>query len=229
MSNEVNTQNSRCWNTIGVWGNSQAGRCEKLSSVVHCRNCNEYWEAGRAVFERHVPDSYVEEWTQSLARIKQQVSQLSHSIIYFRLGEEWFSFSTRAFVEVSQIKQIHSIPHQTGSLIKGLVNVGGSVKLCFSLGHVLGVDSSSLQGDQVRQGTYTRFIVVNAEKSEFVFSVDEIGGVYRYDPEELKQVPATVDSSKSRLLLGVININDREVACVDIDKLAQTVEVMVGG
>ena len=229
MNNEVKSQSGRCWNTIGVWGDSQAGRCEKLADVIHCRNCNVYWEAGRAVFERHVPDSYVEEWTRSLASIKQQVSRLSHSIIFFRLGQEWFSFSTRAFVEVSQVRPIHSIPHQSSGLIKGVVNVGGSVKVCFSLSHVLGVDDASLKTESGQVGIYNRFVVVKVENSEFVFPVDEVAGVHRYDPDELKPVPATVETVKARLLLGVLNIGNREVACIDVEKLAQTIEELVGG
>lgn len=216
-----------CWNTIGVWG-SQAPRCEKLKQVVHCRNCKVYWDAGRQVFDRGIPEGYLDQWTQILAGVPEERTKDTLSIIYFRIGEEWFSLSTRYFVEVSQIKSIHRIPHQSGESITGLVNVGGSVRLCFSLSNLLSIKDGSDQ-PKAKHGVYQRYLVIQIDENDFVFPVDEVGGVYRYSAPELKQVPATIDGERAGLLLGVLEIDGNNVACLDAEKLGLAIGAMING
>ena len=206
-----------CWSTIGVWG-TQTPRCEKLQDVIHCRNCKVYWDAGREVFDRSLPEGYLDQWTKTLAGIPEERSKDTLSIIYFRLANEWFSLSSSHFVEVSQIKSAHRIPHQSGGFIIGLVNVGGSVRLCFSLSDLLGVEKSKDEA-QKKYGVYQRYLVVKINDEDFVFPVDEVGGVYRYASSELKQVPATIEPDKASLLLGVLEIEGNNVACLDAEKL----------
>jgi chemotaxis-related protein WspD len=218
---------ANCWNTVGVWG-SQAPRCEKLNEVIHCRNCGVYWDAGRQVFEKSIPEGYIEQWTRIISGELAPVSKTSQSIIYFRIGEEWFSLSTRNFVEVSQLKAIHKIPHQSGKLILGIANIGGAVRLCFSLAFLLGVAQDE-EGKQTNpRGVYKRYLVVKINNEDYVFPVDEVGGVHRYDPDDLKQVPSTIETEKADLLLGMLVIDGKNVACIDANRLAQTFEVMLG-
>lgn len=227
MNETVIPVEASCWNTIGVWG-SQAPRCEKLNEVIHCRNCHVYWDAGRQVFEKRIPEGYLEQWTRVISDDVAPVSKTSQSIIYFRMGEEWFSLSTRNFVEVSQLKSVHKIPHQSGNLIHGVINIGGSVRLCLSLAFLLGVAKSEQGKHLASRGVYKRFLVVQINTKDYVFPVDEVGGVHRYDPEDLKQVPATIEAEKAQLLLGMLDIDNKNVACIDANKLAQTFEVMLG-
>lgn len=216
-----------CWNTIGIWGN-QAPRCEKLQDVIHCRNCHVYWDAGRRVFEKDVPEDYIEQWTRALANEPQSLAQLSRSIIYFRLGEEWFSLATKIFVEVAQARAIHRIPHQSGGLMQGVVNVGGAVRLCFALNRLLGVNNTDQRDTSPRYGVYQRYLAVQINNNQYVFPVDEVGGVYRYDPQDLKQVPVTIEPRNAELLLGMLDIDGVDVACIDADKLGQAFEKAVG-
>ena len=216
-----------CWNTVGVWGN-QEPRCEKLEEVIHCRNCKIYWDAGREVFERTIPEGYLDQWTTMLAGIPQERSKDTLSIIYFRIGDEWFALSTNYFVEVSQKKSIHNIPHRDGKFITGLVNVGGSVRLCFSLAKLLGVREKNSSAKN-NHGVYQRYLVVKINEHDYVFPVDEVGGVSRYASSDLKQVPATIDSGKADLILGMVSIDENDVACINADKLGQSLEGMING
>ena len=227
MSETETPVKARCWNTVGVWG-SQAPRCEKLAEVIHCRNCSVYWEAGRQVFENRIPDGYIEQWTQVISGKLQPVSKTSQSIIYFRIGDEWFSLSTRNFIEVSQVKSVHKIPHQSRSLILGVINISGSVRLCFSLAFLLGVGKTDDSELPDQRGVYKRYLVMQINNKDYVFPVDEVGGVHRYDPEDLKQVPVTIEEEKAQLLLGVLDIDGRNVACIEATKLATTFEVTLG-
>jgi len=222
MSQVENPVAVTCWSTIGVWG-TQTPRCEKLREVIHCRNCSIYWDAGREVFDRIIPDGYLDQWTKTLAGVPEERSKDTQSIIYFRLGGEWFSLSSSHFVEVSQIKSAHKIPHRSSGFITGLVNVGGSIRPCFSLSDLLCVANSD-EKVQVKNGIYQRYLVVKINEEDFVFPVDEVGGVYRYASSELKQVPSTVEKDKASLLLGVLEIDGNNVACIDAQKLSQAFE-----
>ena len=217
-----------CWNTIGVWG-KQALRCEKLKDVIHCRNCSIYWQAGRQVFDKRIPDGYIEQWTRIISGHLEPAAKTSQSVIYFRIGDEWFALSTRNFVEVAQDKFVHKIPRRSHKAVLGVINIGGSVRLSFSLAFLLGV---SHQDDNKRlkvRGVYKRFLVVRINNKDYVFPVDEVGGVFRYNPEDLMQVPATMEAEKSQLLLGLLDVGGKNTACIDANKLAHTFEVMLGG
>ena len=216
-----------CWRTIGVWG-TNSPRCEKLREVVHCRNCKVYWEAGREVFDRSLPEGYLDHWTKTLSGIPEVRSKDTLSIIYFRIAREWFSLPSSHFVEVSPMKSAQRIPHQSGKLITGLVNVGGSVRLCFSLGNLLGV-ADSKEVSTKKYGVYQRYLVVNINKEDFVFPVDEVGGVYRYASKELTQVPSTIEPDRADLLLGMLEIDDNNVACIDAEKLGRAFTGITNG
>jgi chemotaxis-related protein WspD len=187
-----------------------------------------YWDAGRRVFEKDVPEGYLEQWTQALANEPDTRAQVSRSVIYFRLGEEWFSLATKIFVEVAQARSIHRIPHRADSLMQGVVNVGGAVRLCFSLTSLLGVNNSDQRDASPRYGVYQRYLAVQINNADYVFPVDEVGGVYRYDPQDLKQVPVTIEPRKAELLLGMLDIKGNNIACIDADKLGQAFEKVLG-
>ena len=227
MSQVKNPVATTCWRTIGVWGTSTP-RCEKLREVVHCRNCEVYWDAGREVFERTLPEGYLDYWTRILSGVPEARSKDTLSIIYFRIAREWFALPSSHFVEVSPMKPVQRIPHQSGKYIIGLVNVGGSIRLCFSLGNMLGVTDQA-ETQVKKYGVYQRYLVVNINKEDFVFPVDEVGGVYRYASKELAQVPATVEPERAGLLLGMLEIEGNNVACIDIEKLGLGFTGVVNG
>ena len=227
MSEVENYSKVSCWNTVGVWGN-QAPRCEKLSDVIHCRNCPVYYEAGRAVFEKRIPQEYIEQWTKIISGDFEPVSKISQSVISFRLHDEWFALPTRNFIEVSQVKNIHKIPHEINNLILGVVNVGGAVRLCFSLVNLLGVSTESQFKENIRGG-YKRYLLIQIDDVDYVFPVDEVGSVYRYDPEDLKQVPVTIETEKAELLLGVLEIENYKIAYIDVEKLQVGFGAMISG
>ncbi len=227
MSQIESPVTTTCWRTIGVWG-TNTPRCEKLRDVVHCRNCEVYWDAGRQVFDRSLPEGYLDHWTKTLSIVPEARSKDTLSIIYFRIAGEWFSLPSSHFVEVSPMKPVQRIPHQIGKIITGLVNVGGSVRLCFSLGDLLGVTDSK-DASMKKYGVYQRYLVVNINNEDFVFSVDEVGGVYRYASAELNQVPATIEPDRANLLLGMLEIEGNNVACIDAVKLGQAFTGIING
>ena len=78
---------SRCWKTIGVWG-SEKPRCPKLEEVIHCRNCDQFTQAGRNLLERELPEEYQSEWGQIFAVKKIDAPVGTVALVIFRIEEE---------------------------------------------------------------------------------------------------------------------------------------------
>ena len=128
-----------CWNRIGVWRNGDE-RCSKLDTVIHCYNCNVYSEAGRSLLDRPVPSDYGSEWAGILAEEKSAHTSEFVSVIVFRLGAEWLALPVNLVNEITLLRDIYQIPHNTNRNIKGMVNIRGELIISMSLGNMLGVE-----------------------------------------------------------------------------------------
>ena len=62
------------------------------------------------------------------------------SVLIFRLGAESLAFRTRAVAEVTTPRPVHRVPHRSGRILAGLVNLQGQAQLCVSLHGLLGID-----------------------------------------------------------------------------------------
>ncbi|HEB85860.1 MAG TPA: purine-binding chemotaxis protein CheW [Gammaproteobacteria bacterium] len=207
-----------CWNRIGVW--ARVGeRCPELERVIHCYNCDVYSRASRSILEQDFPAEYQQEWTEVYAR-EERVRQPGgySSVVIFRLGEEWFALASRLIGEVARMKPIHRLPHVDSSIVKGLVNIRGELKICVSLGEVLGLEKVSLTrvGEHV---VFDRIIIAHHDDGQFVFPVSEVHGIHHYQDENLGGVPVTVSKATATYTLGVLNWEDRCVACLDHELL----------
>ncbi|MBI3775622.1 MAG: chemotaxis protein CheW, partial [Gammaproteobacteria bacterium] len=159
MSSQAPSKNTasakivNCWNSIGVWGRERP-RCPLLAEVIHCRNCDKYIAAGQRALLRPMPPEYQQEWTRLLARKKDADTGHHLTVIIFRVGDEWFSLPVNYLQQVETRRAIHSIPHRNSSIVKGVVNVAGEVKMCFSLGALLGIEQASTLDSTQRTAVY---------------------------------------------------------------------------
>jgi chemotaxis-related protein WspD len=200
-----------CWNTIGVWGDVYP-RCEKLSTVVHCRNCEVYSRAGRNVFERRPPKGYVTQWRETLAKAQTPINKQEIGVMVFRLAKEWYAISATVLHEVADYRVIHRIPRNENPFITGVVNIGGEVRICYSLSDLLSDGAVDEPGCQ-------RLLVVDVDSQRFVFPVDEVTGLERCNIDELLPVPGTIAHEKANLILGICNVEKRKVGVLDIENI----------
>ncbi len=207
-----------CWNRIGVWARIDS-RCPELERVIHCHNCDVFSRASRGILEQDLSDEYQQEWTEVFAR-KQQQSQRSelNSVVIFRLGEEWFSLPSKLVDEVTRMKPIHRLPHTNNGVVKGLINIRGELKICVSLGEILGLDKSSMA---MADGhiVFDRIIIAHSDAGQFVFPVSEVHGIHHYQDDDLGGVPVTVSKATATYSLGVLKWKDGHVACLDHELL----------
>lgn len=203
-----------CWSRIGVTGD---GSCPELAQHIHCRNCPVYAAAGARLLDRSLTSGYRQEWAVHFARPKHMPTPGAFSVVLFRIGSEWLALPTAAFQEVTEMRKVHSIPHRRKGMLLGLVNVRGELLLCVSLARVLGlVHSAPVEGGHV---TAQRLMVANWESHRVVFPVDEIHGVERFNPDQLREPPATLAKSGTSYTRGVLPWQNRLVLGLDADLL----------
>ena len=206
-----------CWNRIGIWSPERAS-CPELQQVIHCRNCARYSSAGRSMLEHPMTADYRDEWTERLASARQTRQAGSNALLLFRLGDEWLGLGCLHVQEVSEMRSIHSLPHRTDSLVKGIVNIRGELKLCVSIGSLLQLDKSQ-EDYRVDHEIHQRMIHILKDDQSFVFPVSEVHGIHHYPDKALKPAPATLSKSRQSFTAGVLSWEQRHVGVLDHELL----------
>lgn len=217
-----------CWNKIGITGDKS---CPLLKEVIHCRNCSVYSSAGRTLFQREAPAGYLEEWTKLLAQplteevIKSNVSQKANrskesatSVIIFRLKEEWFALPVDIIKEITQVFPIHTLPHRSNQILKGIVNIRGEIITCISLSNLLKLTKYKLNNKN-NLFKISRMIVLEIQDNRWVFKVDEIDSVNRLAPNQIQNSPTALLKKSNTYTKKIIPWNNKKINYLDSDLL----------
>ncbi len=129
----------------------------------------------------------------------------------FRAGKEWLALHSRFIKEVVEMGPIHSIPHKSSRIFRGLVNVRGRLELCVSIGGVLRIEPYPKPNVMVRE----RLVVAAKAGKSVVFPVSEVIGHVEYDKEALKPLPVTVSGSRAVYTKGIIAHGKRDIGLLD--------------
>jgi chemotaxis-related protein WspD len=170
-------------------------------------------DASQRLLQREVPEDLLRERTVHVANRQNVTGRGTKSIVIFRIGREWLGLATDVFQEISEERKVHTLPHRRGGILGGLVNVRGELLLCFSLDILLDLEPSP--------GTSTgnlksHLLVCNRNGNRAAFSVSEVFGIHRYDPEDLRAVPATLANvAAGAHTVGMLSWKGRNVACLD--------------
>lgn len=206
-----------CWNHIGVSGN---GTCPELVKVVHCRNCPVYAAGGRSLLEREPPAEYLHEWTQALAEEKDEGTAADTlSVLIFRLGRAWLALPTHICQEMAEMRPIHTLPHRSGPVLLGLVNIRGVIRLCVSLSELLGLEPTDDIGQASNHNAQACLVVIARQSDHWVMLVDELYGIQRFPLSAVRDAPVTVAKTTPRLTKGVIDWQNKGVGYLDDELL----------
>jgi chemotaxis-related protein WspD len=205
-----------CWRRIGVTGDRS---CPELETYVHCRNCPVLAEAARTFFDREPPEGYLEEWSRILEEPEVVADPDALSVLIFRLGKEWLALPTTTLVEITTVRPLHRVPHRTGGVLEGLVNIRGQLQLCVALPALLGIEGRPPVVDQAAEGpSVARLLVVDrgdASGGRWVCGVDEVGGVQRVVRAAMRAVPSTVSQANNRFCQALFEWQERTVGLLD--------------
>jgi chemotaxis-related protein WspD len=217
-----------CWNRIGVRGDRS---CPELATVGHCHNCPVFAAAGRRFLDGPCPEGYLEEWTQGLAAPVADAASDLHSVLIFRLGDEWLALPVPVLVEVTPVRPVHRVPFRGGALA-GLVNIRGELHLCVSLGQLMGITAGPAGNgpaaeSPARPPQPARMLVVRRQADRWVLPVDEVDQVHRFSAGELTKPPATVSRAAARLTRGVFAWKGRAIGYLDETRLFEVLRTNV--
>jgi len=200
-----------CWNRIGVFSKNEKS-CQRLAEFAHCQNCDQYISAGRLLLNRPLSDDYRRELSERLRKPLSQEAKTTRLAFIFRAGDEWLGVKSSLIKEVVDMGPIHSIPHKSSRIFRGIVNIRGRLELCVSIGGVLRIEPGA-----IRQGTPApeRLIVASKGGQSIVFPVSEVMGPVPYNTSALKPLPITVSGSKAVYTRGILIANGKEVGMLD--------------
>jgi chemotaxis-related protein WspD len=168
-----------------------------------------------------IPDKeYVDEWTSLIQKEKLTEEIVSeHSVVIFRLNREWLAISTLIFAEVATRRKFHHLPHRSGHILQGIVNLRGQLRLCISLTNLLEIESANDKKEPSYNERYHRMMAVKKEDMQWIFPVDEVYGIFRCDISQLQNVPVTIMKSNANYLKGVFAWEGKSVGYLDEDLL----------
>ncbi|RFB73661.1 MULTISPECIES: chemotaxis protein CheW [unclassified Herbaspirillum] len=205
-----------CWNRIGVRGDNS---CAKLKEYFRCLNCPTFASAASALLDRPV---FGDEAGAGLfvpkgegeAQVRGR-GDATASMLAFRVGAEWLAFPTAAVVEVIEARAVHSLPGQANPAVLGLTNIRGALKICVSLGRMLGMADADTDTDIASAKTAQRLLVVEHEQQVLVFPVNEVAGVYGYAADAVQPPPSTMAHAGMTYTQSLISWRDRQLGLLD--------------
>lgn len=214
-------ETGHCWNREGVGGDRS---CERLREHVHCRNCEIWSEGSASVMQRALPDGYRRQWAAHYAQPQQEREATPLAALVFRIGAEWLALPAAQVITVAELAPVHRIPHRGGTVLRGLVNIGGQLYPCFSLAGLFGIGSARAQAAQ-RQ-VFARLLAVRLQQQDCALTVDEVYGIHRHAPQDLR-APAGGGRELLRHVRAILNVDQKVVGCLDPDLLGkQLTELM---
>ena len=185
------------------------------------------------------------EWTVVLAQTQTQQTDYSTavSIAIFRLGQEWLALPASLFNQVLEPAPVHSLPHRSDRILRGIVNVRGQILLCVSLHELLGIPAdpkspitqmSSQRTEPAtgatqlthrrKVGSYPRLVVIAKQRDTWAFEVDEFYGLYRCQTKQLQNAPAFSSQSLAGFTQSILPWHEQNVSYLDADCLFTTLQ-----
>ena len=209
-----------------MWSNANV-KCERLIEHVHCRNCPVFSVEGKRVLDRVAPVGYLKGWRKTLAIKKEQQNGDNKSALVFRVNDEWFALPTGCLEEITEKKKVHRIPRNQNSDISGVVNIGGEIRICYSLVNILGINSAREDVKNTGAIVAGRFIVILLDSQHYVFLVDQVNGLDWYSFEEVSPVPSTLEYDSGNMIAGIIKRNKNNIAILNVDMFQRNLEGIV--
>jgi len=209
-SNGNDTPIINCWSQIGSMSSDRS--CEMLLDYGHCRDCPTYRTSSKRLLDRPLTDAYRSELTNAYEQTAQDAAKPSHSTFIFRAGDEWLGIRSALVQEVLDMRPIHTIPHKSTRIFRGLVNIRGRLELCVSIGGVLRIEPGR---KNYNFSAPERLIVATRAGQSVVFPVSQVHGPHHYEPDDIRPLPVAISGSRAVYTEGVLRLPDKDVGILD--------------
>jgi chemotaxis-related protein WspD len=188
---------------------------------MHCRNCPVHEQAAAVILARRRPPGLQRLASMATAERSPRAARKSSAMI-FRLHSEWLALPTQAFQEVSELKAVHTLPHRSQGIVRGIVNVRGELLVCVALDRLISLSprKRSPAGPHPRE----RLLVLQIGQEKVCFPADEVHGIHHFVLDQLQRPPATVLTDSTCFTHGILPWNNRNVGFLDYQALASAID-----
>jgi chemotaxis-related protein WspD len=181
--------------------------------------------AAAELLDREIPADYLRSWADLLASEQKLVETDLKSILVFKIASEWFGLSTGAAEEVTEVGVIRRLPHRVGTLVRGIVSLRGEVLVCVALDLLLGLEKPGHEDVKNSRAIQSRLLLCNTGAGKLAFVANEVHGVERYAPRQLRPVPATVAKSSNTYTMGILPWkDDQTIGCLNAELLFRSLD-----
>ena len=112
-------------------------------------------------------------------------------------------------------------------MLKGIVNVRGEIKLVVDLKNLFKIEISRTQSANDKVKIFKRHIVVKKGKDSWVFQVDEVMGIWKFNERKVTPLPSTAKEDSSNYLRGFIKVNKIDAGIISGDTLFDSISKKV--
>jgi len=207
-----------CWHEIGIWGDHS---CPELPSHAHCHNCPRYIQTGQGLLHRPASADYIAALAKQFDQVLQSNQEVEanaagvESLVVFRLGQEWWAIAANLIRETAPASPVHSLPHRSNDVLKGLIGVRGELLLYVSLRALLSLGRETASGEGMTSTEPGELLVAELESGVWAFSVDELLGLQQIPRQRLQLTPATLSKTQTTCTQAIFNWQGQQVNLLD--------------
>jgi chemotaxis-related protein WspD len=168
------------------------------------------------LLDREVTTEFLRESTAFVAVKKDLIVRGTKSVVIFRVVAEWLALPTGVVQEVSGQCTLRTMPDDRGGILRGVINIRGELLLCVSLTVLLGLDPVACPRASAKTPLSDRLLICKRGEDRLAFQVNEVHGLHRYHPGDLRDAPTTLTrASRGAYTLGVVHWRGQIVGCLD--------------
>ncbi|MFT4691235.1 MAG: chemotaxis-related protein WspD [Limisphaerales bacterium] len=162
--------------------------------------------ATRQLLNSRPPADYRNEWTRNVAEERSDSPEDTEAVLVFQLGEHWMGLNAVTVEHVTEMQVIHSIPHRSEEVLRGIVNIRGELMICVSLGHWFGFHQAA-PSPRCLMGPEERLVVTRVLHDRFAFPVSRVRGVHAFEssllaPPQERNYPVVDDFTRGEIRVG---------------------------
>jgi len=131
-------------------------------------------------------------------------------VVVFKLNDEQFAVETAKVQSINDMMVITKVP-KSKEHVKGLINLRGNVISLLDINLILDIDKSEIEQNNI--------IIVEMQEELVGIAVDQVDEVLDVVEELIEKVD---ELNKKAYIKGIINLKDRIVTLIDMDKLLQS-------
>ncbi len=143
-------------------------------------------------------------------------------LVVFRLANDVYGLEIQGVREIIRMQEITRVPNAP-EFIEGVINLRGRICPVMDLRKRFDVTVADVT-------TESRIVVVEISGEDVGMIVDAVTEVLRISGDRVQPPSAVVTTADTRVVEGIVNLDDRLIILVDLDTLlSDTAQAMLAG